>query len=80
MSQIDSSAYKTWCGLAFEWLCHLHKAEITKALGISGIQTSTSYLNIKDDAGKMTAQIDMLIDRADNITDISHSILKNSIY
>ena len=80
MSQIDSSAYKTWCGLAFEWLCHLHKAEITKALGISGIQTSTSYLNIKDDAGKMTAQIDMLIDRADNVINLCEIKFSNDIY
>jgi uncharacterized protein len=58
MSDIDNNAYKTWCGLAFEWLCHYHKKEILKGLGINGIRTTTSYLNITDEAGKMTAQID----------------------
>jgi hypothetical protein len=80
LSQIDSSAYKTWCGLAFEWLCHYHRKEIVKALGISGIRTSTSYLNIKDETGKMTAQIDMLIDRADNAINLCEIKFSNDIY
>jgi uncharacterized protein len=80
ISQIDSNAYKTWCGLAFEWLCHVHKKEILKALGISGIQTTTNYLNIKDEAGKMTAQIDMLIDRADNALNLCEIKFSNDVY
>lgn len=80
MSHINSNIYKTWCGLAFEWLCHLHRKEIVKALGISGIQTTTSYLNIKDDAGKMTAQIDMLIDRADNALNLCEIKFSNDVY
>jgi uncharacterized protein len=81
MSQIDNSAYKTWCGLAFEWVCHYHKNEILKALGINGIQTATSYLSIKDDTtGKMTAQIDMLIDRADNALNLCEIKFSNDVY
>ena len=80
MTLINSSTYKTWCGLAFEWLCHLHKKEILKGLGINGIQTNTSYLNIKDDTGKMTAQIDMLIDRADNTLNLCEMKFSNDIY
>jgi uncharacterized protein len=80
MSQFDSNTYKMWCGLAFEWLCHHHKKEIVKALGISGIQTTTSYLNIKDDTGKMTAQIDMLIERADNAISLCEIKFANDVY
>ena len=80
MSQIDSNVYKTWCGLSFEWLCHYHKKQITKALGISGIQTSTSYFNVKDETGKMTAQIDMLIDRADNVLNLCEIKFSNDVY
>jgi hypothetical protein len=80
MSHIDSSAYKTWSGLTFEWLCHVHKQEILKALGINGIQTNTSYLNIKDDTGKITAQIDMLIDRADNALNLCEIKFSQDIY
>lgn len=80
MSQLDNNAYKTWCGLAFEWLCHYHKSEILKALGINGIQTATSYLSIKDETGKMTAQIDMLIDRADNALNLCEIKFSNDVY
>ena len=79
-SQIDNRVYKTWCGLAFEWLCHYHKKEIVNALGISGIQTSTNYLNIKDEKGKMTAQIDMLIERADNVMNLCEIKFSNDVY
>jgi uncharacterized protein len=49
-------------------------------LGISGIQTTTSYLNIKDDTGKMTAQIDMLIERADNALNLCEIKFSNDVY
>jgi uncharacterized protein len=80
MSEIESNSYKTWCGLAFEWLCHYHKQEILKGLGINGIRTATSYLNIKDENGKMTAQIDMLIDRADNVLNLCEIKFSNDVY
>ncbi len=80
MSQMDSPAYKTWCGFAFEWLCHSHKKEILKALGISGIRTENSYLSIKDDTGKMSAQIDMLIDRADNAVNLCELKFANDVF
>jgi uncharacterized protein len=63
-----------------DWLFHYHKKEITKGLGISGIRTSTSYLNIKDETGKMTAQIDMLIDRADNAMNLCEIKFSNDVY
>lgn len=76
----ESQAFKTWSGLAFEWLCHFHIAEILKGLGISGIQTKTSYLAIKDESGKMTAQIDLLIDRADNALNLCEIKFANDVY
>lgn len=80
MAHINSPAYKTWCGLAFEWLCYMHRKEIVRALGLSGIQTSVSYLNIKDDAGKIAAQIDLLIDRADNAINLCELKFSNNVY
>ena len=56
-----------WCGLAFERVCFQHIPQIKQALGISGVVTNTYSWQVKDDpvygAG---AQIDMLIERADN--------------
>jgi uncharacterized protein len=80
MSAANSPAYYTWCGLAFEWLCHYHSMAVLKALGINGIRTSTSYLSIKDESGKMTAQIDLLIDRADHTINLCEIKFANDVY
>jgi uncharacterized protein len=80
MSEIDTPAYKTWSKSAFESLCHYHKLGILKGLGINGVRTQTSYFNIKDDNGKMIDQIDMLIDRADNVLSLCEIKFSNNIY
>jgi uncharacterized protein len=77
---INSNVYTVWCGITFEWLCHFHKKEIVKALGLSGINTSTSYLNVKDENNKMLSQIDMLIERADNALNLCEIKFSNDVY
>ena len=66
-----SSLRYSWCGLAFERVCFQHIPQIKQALGISGVVTNTYSWQVKDDpvygAG---AQIDMLIERADNTINI----------
>lgn len=54
-----TSAYTTWCGLAFERLCFAHIKQIKHALGISGISTQIYAIYQPD------YQIDMVIERAD---------------
>ena len=64
----DSSTYKAWCGFSFEKLCIAHLPQIRRKLGISGVLSFTSswrYFN--DDSG---AQIDLLIDRKDNVINV----------
>lgn len=56
--------FSTWSGLAFEMLCLNHVEQIKVALGISGITTNVFSWFGKGD--NRSAQIDMLIDRADN--------------
>jgi uncharacterized protein len=80
IAQIESQSFKAWSGLAFEWLCHMHIHEILKGLGINGIQTSASFLTLKDETGKMTAQIDLLIDRADHALNLCEIKFANDIY
>lgn len=81
MSELESNTYKTWAGLAFEWLCYYHKRQILKGLGISGIRYyEISYVNVKDENRKMTGQIDMLIDRADNILNLCEITFSNDVY
>lgn len=63
--------YKIWCGYAFENLCMKHADKIKKALGISGVQTSiNSFLHKKNDVYDKGFQIDLLIDRKDDVINI----------
>lgn len=62
--------YNTWCGLAFERICLLHTRQIKEALGIGGIMTNIFSWHIKKNDEHRGVQIDLLIDRADNIVDV----------
>lgn len=62
-----SPAYTSWSGYAFENICLLHTDQIKAALGISGVFTQHSSWKFKGDDVLPGAQIDMLIDRADQI-------------
>lgn len=62
--------YHTWCGLAFERVCLLHTRQIKMALGISGIMSNIFSWHIKKTEEHPGVQIDLLIDRADNVIDV----------
>lgn len=64
----DHPSYRAWSGYAFEQLCMDHIEQIKKALGISGIlSSSSSWVSNQSDPG---AQIDLLIDRRDQVVSI----------
>ncbi len=67
MHNIDSSAINSWRGIAFEEICFLHINQIKEALGIAGVSSAQSAWTDKGDENKEGLQIDMLIDRKDNI-------------
>ena len=64
-NSLNSPLYYNWCGLAFEMLCLNHIAQIKSALGIAGVQTAVYSWRTPASAAK-GAQIDLIIDRADN--------------
>lgn len=64
----NSHVYSTWSGLSFEMLCLNHVEQIKVALGISGITTHVCSWFGKGDS--RSAQIDMIIDRADKTINI----------
>lgn len=64
INQINTPAIYTWQGNAFEIICLLHVEEIKKALGISGVQTTTSTWWGEG------AQIDLVIDRKDQVINL----------
>ena len=68
---INTPTRNTWEGLAFERVCFAHISQIKKALGISGISTRLYSWNLKSDGEYGGgAQIDMVIDRADNVVNL----------
>lgn len=66
----QSQLYSAWCGYAFENICIKHITQIKKALQIGGVHTSVSSWVHQGSEKSPGAQIDLLIDRADNCINI----------
>jgi uncharacterized protein len=67
LQKSSGAAWKTWSGQAFESICLKHVPQIKKSLGIAGIYVEESiWRYIPREAGEEGAQIDMILDRADN--------------
>jgi hypothetical protein len=62
----QTNTFTAWSGYAFENICMMHQAQIKKALGISGIHSTTYSWFFKGNDSMPGSQIDMTIDRADN--------------
>lgn len=60
----------SWQGLAFERVCFAHIKQIKAALGISGVSTKVYSWQTKGSENSEGAQIDMVIDRADNVVNL----------
>ncbi|MCR4564761.1 MAG: ATP-binding protein [Bacteroidales bacterium] len=65
-----SAAHNTWKGLAFERVCLQHIRQIKSALGISGIQTNACSWSVRGTSEQRGAQIDLVIQRADGLTNL----------
>ncbi|MCG8613859.1 MAG: MarR family transcriptional regulator, partial [Pseudomonadales bacterium] len=66
-----TQTYHSWSGFAFEKVCHLHIDQIKRALGISGIPTSTHYWSLsQDDKSDRGTQIDLLIKHENGSRDV----------
>ena len=68
MSYVNTPGYFSWSGNAFELVCLLHVDQIKNALGISGVETMEyAWRSAKIKNG---AQIDLLIDRKDDVINV----------
>lgn len=64
----QSKSYESWSGFSFETVCLKHVDQIKSALKISAIYSeNSSWIYKSSDGG---TQIDLLIDRADNIINL----------
>ncbi len=80
VSLSQSASYKSWTGYAFENLCMRHKDKLAVALGISGMYYTTPSFYHKADTESEGFQIDLLIDRADNVITICEVKYYNTVY
>ena len=63
--------FNTWSGLAYERVCMQHEQQIKESLGIAGVETNVYSWTYRAKDNKDTgAQIDLLIDRGDDIINI----------
>lgn len=67
MNNHSSQKIVSWRGLAFEDVCFRHISQIKKALGIGGVITSQSSWILRGTDETVGTQIDMLIQRKDNV-------------
>lgn len=80
-STLASPAQAAWRGLAFEQLCLLHLPQIRRSLGIAYIHTEAyGWIFRGDETYPDGAQIDLVIDRADNVIDICEMKYSRNIF
>ncbi|HSX20885.1 MAG TPA: ATP-binding protein [Gammaproteobacteria bacterium] len=80
LQQINSNAWQSWCGYAFENICLLHLDKIQDALGLRGIHVTAHTWYLKGDHNKTGAQIDLLLDRADNCMNLCEIKFYNQVF
>ena len=70
-STLMSSAQSAWRGLAFERLCLLHLRQIRQALGVGAVHVEAYGWSFRGDATYPDGvQIDLILDRADNVINV----------
>lgn len=69
-SQTSTQSWRSWSGIAFENVCHVHIGQIKKALGIGSVITESYYWSAPAANGKRGAQIDLLLKRKDQTVTI----------
>ncbi len=66
----ETASWKSWSGFAFEKLCLAHIPQIKKGLGISSVFTEESSWRKTTEGNSQGGQIDLVIDRGDNVINI----------
>ena len=74
---INSPGYNSWRGNSFEIVCFNHIDQIKAALGISGIETREFAWR---GSSENTAQIDLIINRKDGVTNLCEMKFTNESY
>lgn len=78
-NSLDNPSRRAWSGYAFEQICFGHIQQIKKSLGISGVLSNVCswYRKADRSTGTKGRQIDMLIERRDNVINICEAKFSN---
>jgi uncharacterized protein len=68
LNTIDNATHRAWSGYAFEQVCLYHTQQLKNALGISAVLTNES--SWRSSSLKNNAQIDLVIDRRDQVINL----------
>ena len=77
---LKESEIVAWRGIAFEEICQLHIQQIKMALQIAGVTSQESSLVVNGDDGTDGMQIDLLINRADDVVNVCEMKYSKSDY
>jgi hypothetical protein len=75
----ESGTHNAWSGYAFEQVCLAHIKQIKSKLGITGVLTKTASWR-SEDSENDGAQIDLLIERNDNVINLCEMKYANDEY
>lgn len=78
LSMERQPSYTIWSGFSFEGICIKHIKQIKESLKIGGIITTHGSWIEKN--AKKNAQIDLLIDRSDNVINLCEMKFYNSVF
>ncbi|MCR4773327.1 MAG: ATP-binding protein [Prevotella sp.] len=70
MHHLKESEIASWRGIAFEEVCLQHIDQIKRALQVAGVSSNESSFILNGDDGQEGMQIDLLIDRADDVVNV----------
>ena len=70
MHNVTSQSVSAWRGIAFEELCFSHISQIKKALDSLGVSSRQSAFVVKGEGETEGMQIDLLINRKDNVLNL----------
>ena len=77
---MKESEITSWRGIAFEEVCLQHVQQIKMALQIAGVTSQESSLVVSGDDETDGMQIDLLIDRADDVVNVCEMKYTKSNY
>lgn len=76
----DSGSMNAWRGYAFENVCFHHIRQLKNALGISGVSTNETLWSKREDEEGTGTQIDLIIERKDNVVNMCEVKFCNDVF